>query len=487
MWTSTVDLAPQRVFPARLLGRLWRGAYFTSFAPLQVQNLPRQPLPSATWVRVRNRLSGVDGNDLRFIYGRNDIRNAPSAVPGHSRRYIGHAVVGEVIEMGDQVGELAIGDRVVLQYDPSCLSSGAQPFCRACANSNYQLCERGDLPGPRPLGGGWSEEMLLPAQQLYAIAPAISDEQAVMLEPTAVALHAVLRCPPQVNDRILVIGAGTMGLLTLQIAHMLAPHAEISVMARHPFQIELATRMGAAHIIYPQDSYVGVRRATNAQLYNGLWENKMLLGGYDIIYDTVSSSKTLYDALRWTRANGSIVLIGQDLHLMHLDLSPLWYQEVNLLGTHGHGMEYWPLDTRTRRSTFSIVTELMEQELLQPERLITHRFALSNYQNALLTASDKARTRSIKVVFDFSLQPATVVPNVRASRPRHTATVLPENSSTNHTPKTGHALPIEPNKQTEIMAAPSAEKNQAAPLGTYTTPSGRDETDQTTTASFLIE
>ena len=424
MWTSTLDLSPKRVILTNLLGRFWRGAYFSSFAPLCVENAPRQPLPGTGWVRVRNRLAGICGSDLHLIYADGDLRVAPAALPGQATTYLGHEVVGEVIEIGDDVQQLQVGDRVVLQHGINCLSSGVQPLCRSCASGNYSLCERGKLPAPHPVGGGWSEEMLLHEQQLFRVPTDMLDTQAVLLEPSAVALHAVLRHVPQAGDRVLIIGAGTIGLLTLQVVRALAPQAEISVQARYPFQVEKATRMGAAHIIYPQDSYTGVQQATQAQLYTGLLGNQMLLGGYDVIYDTIGTQKTIHNALRWARAKATVVLVGLSLHLMHIDLTPVWYQEINLIGTLGQGMEAWPLGSDTQRSTFSITADMIMHNALQPEQLITHHFALNNYRQALLTAIDKRDSRAIKVVFDYSLLPASVVPNVRASaRHRRQATV----------------------------------------------------------------
>ncbi len=137
MWTSTLELSPRRVILTRILGRIWNGAYFSSFAPLQVQNLPRQPLPAANWVRVRNRLAGICGSDLHMIYVDGEFRIAPAALPGHTHSYPGHEVVGEVIEVGDEVQRLQVGDRVVLQSGPNCITSGNQPLCRSCAEGNY--------------------------------------------------------------------------------------------------------------------------------------------------------------------------------------------------------------------------------------------------------------------------------------------------------------------------------------------------------------
>ena len=470
MWTSTLDLSPKRVILTNLLGRFWRGAYFSSFSPLRVQNSPRQPLPATGWVRVRNRLAGICGSDLHLIYADGDLRVAPAALPGHTTTYLGHEVVGEVIEIGDDVQQLQVGDRVVLQHGANCLSSGVQPLCRSCASGNYGLCERGTLPGPQPVGGGWSEEMLLHEQQLFQVPADMLDTQAVLLEPSAVAVHTVLRHVPQAGDRVLIIGAGTIGLLTLQVVRALAPQAEISVQARYPFQVEKATRMGAAHIIYPQDSYTGVQQATQAQLYTGLLGNQMLLGGYDVIYDTIGNQKTIHNALRWARAKATVVLVGLNLHMMRIDLTPVWYQEINLLGTLGQGMETWPPGTNTQRSTFSITSDMIMNRVLQPEQLITHHFALNNYQQALSTAINKRDQRTIKVVFDYSLLPASVVPNVRASaRQRRVATVdirMTSPLSTKTLAPKEPALPLLEHPVTPMpisASAPLAEKPPRSP------------------------
>lgn len=413
MWTSTLEMQLKKVVPTRLLGLFWRGAYFSSLAPLQVCNLPRRQLAdgSGNWVRVHNRLSGICGSDLHLVFLDADLRIAPAALPAQAALYPGHEVVGEVIEIGDQVQNLHVGDRVVLQNGPNCLSAGVQPPCAACATASYNLCENGNLPGPGQIGGGWSEEMLVREQQLFRIPPQMEDEQAVLLEPGAVALHAVLRRIPRAGEKVLVIGAGTIGLLVLQVVRALAPQAEVSVMARYGFQVEQATRLGAEHIFYGRDSYESIEKVTGGKLYTGMLGNKMLLGGYDVIYDTVGTRQTIHDGLRWGRARGTVVLVGVSLHRMRLDLSPIWHQEVNLIGTMGHSTEIWPPGTDQTRPTFAITADLITNGLLHPEKLITHRFALSNYREALQAAADKKSSRAIKVVFDAALLPASAIPN----------------------------------------------------------------------------
>jgi 2-desacetyl-2-hydroxyethyl bacteriochlorophyllide A dehydrogenase len=415
MWTSTLYLEPKRILLSKFLGLFYPDIYYTSLAPLQVENIPRQQLPASNWVRVRNRLAGICGSDLHLVRADGDLRVAPAALPGNQELYPGHEVVGEVIEIGDDVQHLQVGDRVVLQRGPNCISKGIHPLCRACADGEFNLCEQGDPPVPAPIGGGWSEEMLLHEQQLFLLPENLSDEQGVLIEPAAVALHAVLRRPPRPGERVLIIGAGTIGLLTLQVIRALAPQAEVSVQVRHTYQVEQATRLGAAQIIYPKDRYTSVQRITKGRMYQGLLGNRVLQGGFDVIYDTVGGQTTLHDSLRWTRAGGSIVLIGVNLHAMKIDLTPLWYREIDIFGSTAHGLEIWPIGSNTRRETFGIVAEMMQQELIHTDQLITHRFALNNYREALVTATGKARSQAIKVAFDYALQPATTVPNVRAS------------------------------------------------------------------------
>ncbi|QBD80071.1 hypothetical protein EPA93_30445 [Ktedonosporobacter rubrisoli] len=413
MWTATLDSSPQRNFIVRLLNGFWPTVGISSLAPLRVQNLPRQALPAPTWVRVRNRLAGICAADLHLIHA--DRRIAPAAVPRFWSRYPGREVVGEVIEPGDQVRYLRAGDRVVWQYGPNCISSGMQPPCHFCASGNYELCEQDKLPGPAPFGGGWSEEMLLHEQQLFRIPALLSDEQAVLLAPTAIALHAVLRFLPRSGERALIVGSGTIGLLVLQVLRLLSPQTEVSVLIRHAFQVEQATRLGATHIIYPQHSYSDIQRATRARLYRGPGGNKVLAGAHDVIYDTVGSQDSLQHALRWLRARGTLVLVGREPRLVKLDLTPLWYREANLIGSASYGSECWPVGSQGRRSTFSLASELIGQGKIQPEKLVTHHFAVTNYRHALLTVLHKEQSHAIKAVFDHSLLPASVVPGKQTS------------------------------------------------------------------------
>jgi threonine dehydrogenase-like Zn-dependent dehydrogenase len=122
----------------------------------------------------------------------------------------------------------------------------------------------------------------------------------------------------------------------------------------------------------------------------------MILGGYDVIYDCVGSAQTVGDSLRWARARGAVVLVGIDLGVLKVDLNPVWYQEVDLIGSYASGIEHWRGRTI---HTFDLVIEMLQEGVLTTQGLITHRFPLSDVKQAVSTALDK-RTGAIKVTLE---------------------------------------------------------------------------------------
>jgi threonine dehydrogenase-like Zn-dependent dehydrogenase len=251
--------------------------------------------------------------------------------------------------------------------------------------------------------------MVMHEQQLFLVPDSLSDEQAAMLEPCAIAVHAALRYQPQPGDNVLVIGAGTLGLLTIQAVQIFSPDASITALARYPVQIEMATRMGATSILYYDDGMAAVARHTGGQHFKRRFGSGMLVGGFDVVFDTIGSAQTMQNAIRWTRGGGVIIEAGSHLAPSSLDLTPIWHEEISVLGATSHGTEQWPTNTAGsswlgqaggRVSTFALAATLIRERRLIPERLITHRFPLREVRYALEVARDKATHRSIKVLMD---------------------------------------------------------------------------------------
>ena len=169
------------------------------------------PIPRGDdWVRLRPTLAGVCGTDMALLTGHASAILSPFA---SFPAVLGHEVVG-VVE-----GE---GRRVVVDPVIGCVVRGLEP-CRRCAAGQARFCERATEGGISPgvligycadLPGGWSDAMAVHRSQLHPLPDAIADEVAVLVEPFSVALHAVLARPPAAGAAVLVIGAGTLGLLT---------------------------------------------------------------------------------------------------------------------------------------------------------------------------------------------------------------------------------------------------------------------------------
>lgn len=400
MRTLYLEPTPARFALTKALARLTPAACFAPTSPLHLAEIPDPLLPAQDWVRVRNRLCGICGSDLHQIFLDASLDVAPTALPAHRRIYLGHEMVGEVTEVGGGVQDFRIGDRVVRWgRADDCLARGRLPLCPACGRGHRVLCEIASEPKAHvPVGGGFGDSFITPASTLVPVPPSLTDEEAIFAEPAAVAIHAAWRHLPRPGDTVLVLGCGTIGFLLLQVLRLVRPECTLAAVAEFPWQADLAQRFGATHsFLAGDDGYGRTAELTGARIYAGRAGNRMLMGGFDAIFDVVGIPATLNNALRWTKAGGTVVLVGVNLHRMTLDVTPVWYQEVNLVGAVGHDIVEWQ---GKDLSTFDLAMQWMAEGRLQTAPLLTHRFPLADYRQALITAIDKAGRRAIKVAFE---------------------------------------------------------------------------------------
>lgn len=399
MRTIYFEKSIPKILLSKALKTIWSNIIYSRLSPTCFVDLPEQPLPGADWVRVQNRLCGICASDLHLLFLEVDPRVSPAALPGTKTIYLGHELIGEVTEVGSGVTTLKVGDRVILDSpEANCLKQGIQPPCRNCREGNHSLCENSSLgQGPRGVGGGWGDAFTAHETGVYRVPDELDDETALMIEPLSVGVRTALRCLPNPDQRVLVVGSGIIGLAVIDALRALSPSCHISVLARYPHQVEIARKLGAHEVITHEDPYVATSRITEGKLYTGKFKNRMILGGFDVVYDCVGSDKTVQDSLRWARAGGTVVLAGVNLKPMHLDLTPVWYQEVSLVGLYAHGMEEW---NGLKRSTYDLTADLLLKKKLVVEGLITHRFPLGDWRTAVRTAKDK-RSGAIKVILDM--------------------------------------------------------------------------------------
>jgi threonine dehydrogenase-like Zn-dependent dehydrogenase len=375
-----------RYAASRALGRAAPGL-LPKVAPLRLGHLDDPELPNDEWVRVRPLLSGICGSDLAMIAGTASFYFSPIVsmpfVPGH-----------------EVVGTLDDGTRVVIEPVLACAARGIEPPCDACAAGRVGNCTRtahGHLsPGLQTgycedTGGGWATVLAAHRTQIHEVPDDLVDEAAVLIEPFACAIHAVLRANVEPGASVLVSGAGTMGLLTIAALKQLARPSRLIAVAKHPRQRDEARRLGADDIVNPDAALRSVRLATRALLNEPEQGRPWLAGGVDTSFECSGNAAALDDCLRATRARGRVVLVGLPAPA-RLDLAPVWHRELDVTGAYTYGVE------ADGRQTFDIAIELAQEIDLAP--LVSEKYPLTRYEEAIDHAMDAGRLGAVKIAFD---------------------------------------------------------------------------------------
>ena len=394
-----------RYLAVRLLGKHIGELYTSGVSCIRLADIPKPEIIGAAWVRIKTRLSGICGSDLATI----TAKGSPYFSPFTSTPFVlGHEVVGEIAEVGAEVEGYAIGDRIVIEPVLSCAIRGIQPYCDQCRRGRFANCEnitKGDISSGiqtgycRDTGGGWSEYFVAHQEQLHHVPAELADEIAVLAEPFACALHGVLKADLDESAEILIIGAGTMGLLTVAAIRALEKKNRILIVAKYPHQQKLARELGADEIVpHDKNLYANFCRLTGAEAHQPELGKPVLLGGTDVTFDCVASATTIDDALRFTRAQGRVLLVGMPAIPKNIDWTSIWYKELRVSGAYTYGVEnYHGRQIRT----FELAIQLLGQMGNQLLPLIGDRFSLTDYRGAIEAALHTGRSGTVKTLFDL--------------------------------------------------------------------------------------
>ncbi len=374
-------------FAAARVASGWRAGGGAQAGPLRLVDVDPPELPGPGWRRLRPLLAGICGSDLSTVEGRSSRWFEPVVsfpfVPGH-----------EVVARDD------CGRRVVVQPVLGCVVRGIDPPCAACARGESNRCAHlagGHLrPGLQTgycadTGGGWSEGFVAHDSQLHPVPEGWSDEAAVMVEPMACAVHGALAGPAGDDITAVVIGAGTLGLGVVAALAQHRPDAStVIAAAKHPVQRDLAGQLGATVVVAPGEMRRAVRRRTGSWIL----DNGQLSGGAELVVDCVGTATSLADALAVAAPGGTVVLVGMAGHV-GIDLTGLWQREVRLEGAYAYG----PEPSAAGRHSFDLAFELVQSARL--ERLVSARYPIGRFAEAITHAADAGRRGAVKVVFDL--------------------------------------------------------------------------------------
>ena len=388
----------------KLLGSRVKSLCTSAAAPIALVDIPEPRLPNEQWVRIAPSLAGICGSDLATICA----KGSPYLSPVTSMPFVmGHEVVGVVTHAGSAVTRAVVGDRVVLQPALGCAVRGIVPKCAVCVEGNAALCSnitRGAISAGiqtgfcRDTGGGFSESLVAHESQVYKVPSEIPDEAAVLIEPFSCALHAALRVSLEKGQTALVVGCGSIGLLTIAALRAIQCPARIVAVARYDHQRRLAKELGADELLESPrtliDRYRLWVKALSAEVHEAQIGKPMVIGGADAVFDCVASSESIDDAVRFTRSGGTFALVGMPGIPRGVDWTPIWFKELTVRAAYAYGRE----EARGGKDTFEVAIELMKDRAQQLAKLVGKPFPLLEYKAAIQQALSTGRSKVVKTV-----------------------------------------------------------------------------------------
>ncbi|MBX6320677.1 MAG: L-threonine 3-dehydrogenase [Rhodospirillaceae bacterium] len=328
---------------------------------LWLEEVPAPPVgPEDVLIKVRR--SSICGTDLH-IYNWDDWAQRTIPVP----MTVGHEFVGTVVEVGHEVHDLKVGDRVSGEGHITC------GHCRNCRAGRQHLCRNTVGVGVnRP--GAFAEYIAIPARNAYPIPPDLPDEVASVLDPLGNAAHTALSYD-LIGEDVLITGAGPIGLMAAAIArHVGARHVVVTDV--NPYRLALAERLGATPAV---DARPPRLDAVMHEL--GMTE------GFDVGLEMSGSPDALRQMIAAMYHGGGIALLGIPPAEVALDLNQVIFKGLRLKGIYGREMfETW----------YKMIAMLQSGLDITP--VLTHRFPAAEFDKGFAAMNEG---RSGKVVLDW--------------------------------------------------------------------------------------
>jgi threonine 3-dehydrogenase len=316
---------------------------------LELTDVP-EPAMGIDDVRIAVRKTGICGTDLHIASW--DPWAAKTIKPP---LVVGHEFMGEVLEIGSNVTDLQPGDIVSGEGHVVC------GHCRHCRAGRWHLCAKTVGLGVNR-DGAFAEQVVLPVTNVWHHWPGVDEEVAAIFDPFGNAVHTALSFPVLGED-VLIVGAGPIGLMAAAVArHAGARYVVVS--EPNAFRRELATRMGATHVVDP-----GSQTLADVQAAIGMVE------GFDVVLEMSGNPAALRDALGNMAHGGGMAILGIPTEEIPIDVSKVVFNQLTLRGIYGREMyETW------------YKMSVMLQSGLDIRPAITHRFSYRDHEAAFAAA-----------------------------------------------------------------------------------------------------
>lgn len=336
---------------------------------VRVIDVPEPPTPGAGEAKIKVHWCGICGTDLHeYLAGPIFISTEPHPLTGHKAPVIlGHEFSGEIVEVGPGLDNLRVGDRVSAS---ACQHCGK---CYFCKRNMTHLCQQVAFTGLMA-PGAFAKYVNVPANTLFKIPDSVSYEAGALIEPIAVGFHAVRQVPVIAGASVVILGAGTIGLSTLQAARA-AGASKIFVIEMARARKEYAQNLGATAVFDPREVNVveKVREATG-----GL--------GADVSIECIGNEKTGPLAVELIRSGGKAVLVGIFERESSINFFDVVATEKQIIGSLCYDVEFDP------------VIDLLSDGRLKAEPLITGKIKIDDIVEKGFEELVNRKEENIKII-----------------------------------------------------------------------------------------
>ena len=325
-----------------------RAAFLHNAGDIRLEEVPLPALDGADEALVQIKAVGICGSDLHYFeHG----RIGPYVV--EQPLILGHEAAGEIVEVGEQVTGIEPGDRVAIEPGRTCRR------CEFCKSGRYNLCRHVIFFGTPPVHGTFCEYMVWPADLLFKLPDQTSYEEGAMMEPLAVGIHAARLSQISLGDSVAILGAGPIGLVSLQAA--VAAGATLTIATDViPSRLQMAQQLGATHVLDGSNDVV--------EAVMQLTEDR----GVDVVIDCVGLAETTRQAIRLARRGGHVQIVGMvEETADDFPIFGISNAELSLAGTFRYANCYPPAIAAVADGKIDV------------ESLITHRFSLAEVPEAI--------------------------------------------------------------------------------------------------------
>ena len=337
---------------------------------VRLEDVDDAPVPGPDEVRVAVEWCGICGTDLEeYTDGPIIIPTEPHPLTGlQAPMIIGHEVSGRVRDVGDGVDGLEPEQLVAID---GLLSCGR---CRACREHAPVLCPRWASIG-MALPGGLAEQLTVPAHLVVPASAEVASDELALAEPLSVAVRALRRGRLQPEDRVAVLGGGTIGLAVLQVARALGT-SRVAVVDPLPFRRDMATRLGAAAAMSPDEDVA-----------EALPDPEGL--GPDLVVDCTGIPDGPAAAVSLARPGGRVVLVGISPSATRFDFNSVVLREIDVIGSLSHVYD----------EDFASAVELISTGRVDTASMITHRVPLERaVEDGIAFLAGLHRSEALKIL-----------------------------------------------------------------------------------------